>query len=322
MVAKGVSTPRRAAAAAAADAAGLRWYTGVERACTLFIEGAHADPGLADACMTRFTLITLLALVGRFLTFACMIVAWLIAQWHEIDYLPTFGLCLLTAVLNVLVWPRPDVQKRTQARSGFFHACVRACEAHKEHADVQYGCLLQLGSAMTVGETATGSPSERVRKAGGAVAACAALRAHPRHDGIRLEGFSLLANLSYGGGEGAAAAIAAGAPAAIVGALADECPIEVQAQAAIALGNLTKDENSALALQQAVRNLEPAHLERLLGAFAHHPAESTGTTMRSIVEALGAINRSGAVPRETDATDHDRISAVPTPGTVPSPAPP
>ena len=315
---------RRAAAAAGASAAGLRWYTGVDRACTLFIEGAHADPGLADACMTRFTLITLLALVGRLLTFVSMIIAWLIAQWHEVDYLPTFGLVILSAVLNVLVWPRPDVRKRTHGRSGFFHACVRACEAHKEHADVQYGCLLQLGSAMTVGETAKDSPSVRVRKAGGAVAACAALRAHPRHDGIRLEGCSLLANLSYGGGEGAAAALAAGAPAAIVGALAndDECAVEVQTAAAIALGNLTKDEPSALALQTAVCRLDPAHLQRLLGAFSHHPVESTGAAMRSIVGALGAISRSGAVPRETDTTEIDRVSAVPTPGTVPSPAPP
>ena len=118
---------RRAAAAAAASAAGLRWYTGVDRACTLFIEGAHADPGLADACMTRFTLFTLLALVGRLMTFVSMIVVWLIAQWHEIAYLPTFVLTVLAAVLNVLAWPRPDVRKRTQACSGFFHACVRSC---------------------------------------------------------------------------------------------------------------------------------------------------------------------------------------------------
>ena len=186
----------------------LTWLSSADDTARILLERADADAALCESCLTRLTALMLLSWFGHVATFATPCVSGLMVHWHwhgrlpwDWDeaqhwaaFLPTLGAGVAVLVLNILVWPAPNVQQRVHGRAGFARALVRACVAHSRHANVQYGCLLQLGSAMSGKH---GGDAELVRGAGGVEAACAALRAHPTHAGIRLEALSLLANLSY-----------------------------------------------------------------------------------------------------------------------------
>lgn len=324
----------------------LGWFTSADATARIFIASAPTDAALCDACLTRLTGLMLLSWVGHISTLVTPCVSGIASHWYWHgqmpwdwsetgagwrawqEHVPTLAFAAAVVLLNLVVWPTPNVQQRVHDRHGFTEAVARACIAHGKHADAQYGCLLQLGAALSGKH---GGGAEQVRQAGGVEAACAALRANATHAGIRLEGLSLLANLSYQSQESAAAAVTHGAAAAIVGTLAaadaeeEAAPPSAdaqasasrhasgggwQAQAAIALANLTKGPEAARALQEALRAVPPGGHARVRGAFDHHPAPTQGEAMRQLVDALVAINRSGAQPRADDGYEPQWTAGV------------
>ena len=183
----------------------LRWCSSSSATVELFIAHAHADAVLAEACLLRLTMLMLLAVFGGWATMVTPCVVGVVAQWQYViqldwsecsvdEFVRTAVLIFAATGLNLLLWPTPNVHQRAHRAAGFTEALARACAAHgAQHPSVQYGCLLQLGAHLS---RRRGGSAEHVRQAGGMAAASAALTANPTHEGIRLEGLSLLANLS------------------------------------------------------------------------------------------------------------------------------
>ena len=183
----------------------LRWYSSSNATVDLFIAHGHADAVLAEACLMRLTMLMLLAIVGGWVTMFTPCIVGVILQWQYVvqldwsecsseELVRTAVLIFAATGLNLLLWPTPNVPQRAHSRPGFTEALARACAAHgAQHPNVQYACLLQLGAHLS---RRRGGSAEHVRQAGGMAAASAALTANPTHEGIRLEGLSLLANLS------------------------------------------------------------------------------------------------------------------------------
>ena len=183
----------------------LRWYSSSSATVELFIAHGHADAVLTEACLMRLTMLMLLAVVGGWATMLTPCVVGVVAQWQYVvqldwsecsveEFVRTSVLIFAATGLNLLLWPTPNVHLRAHSRAGFTEALALACAAHgAQHPSVQYGCLLQLGAHLS---RRRGGSAEHVRQAGGMAAASAALTANPTHEGIRLEGLSLLANLS------------------------------------------------------------------------------------------------------------------------------
>ena len=183
----------------------LRWYSSSSATVELFIAHGHADAVLAEACLLRLTMLMLLAVFGGWATMVTPCVVGVVAQWQYViqldwsecsvdEFVRTAVLIFAATGINLLLWPTPNVHQRAHRAAGFTEALARACAAHgAQHPSVQYGCLLQLGAHLS---RRRGGSAEHVRQAGGMAAASAALTANPTHEGIRLEGLSLLANLS------------------------------------------------------------------------------------------------------------------------------
>ena len=183
----------------------LRWYSSSNATVDLFIAHSHVDAVLAEACLMRLTMLMLLAIVGGWATMLTPCIVGVILQWQymvQLDWSECSGdeivrtavLIFAATGLNLLLWPTPNVPQRAHGRPGFTKALARACAAHgAQHPNVQYACLLQLGAHLS---RRRGGSAEHVRQAGGMAAASAALTANPTHEGIQLEGLSLLANLS------------------------------------------------------------------------------------------------------------------------------
>ena len=61
----------------------------------------------------QLAFILLMSVLGRLATFVSVGLAVLGCFWYEMDYLPTFGVAIAAATLNVLLWPKQDVRQRT-----------------------------------------------------------------------------------------------------------------------------------------------------------------------------------------------------------------